>query len=280
MDSLYSSQGDRHYLEAGSNNLEQSSPLARHPGNKPLSVICYLYFFLTGCIGMVIGIALKGTTFLIDPAGRLLHKLTSVWALHYMLTPPGWRLKLEGRGNIPAGRACVIVSNHQSSLDPFFLYSLPLVFKWTAKAWVFKVPVAGWLLSLNQHLKLNDKTHPGIFLQQCAHWLHDGVSVLFFPEGTRSSDGELLPFKYGAFYLSARENVPILPVVICGSRDILPKGTWALALRANVHIRILPPVYPVDHNFDDKKLREHVRNLMQDELHRMKGTIEDPYLAA
>ncbi len=236
-----------------------------------VSIICYLYFLITGSIGIVISVILRLCTCAIDEEGRYLHNLVGPWALHYMQLPPLWKLKVEGREKLKKDAAYVIVSNHQSSLDPFFLYSLPTVFKWTSKDWVFNVPVVGWVLSLHAHIKINPG-RPEAFLQECKYWLNERkISVIVFPEGTRSDDGELLRFKYGAFHLSVVDDVPILPVVLIGSRDILPKGTWVLNYKANVRLKILDPVYPADFNYDENLIRQYVREQMQFELKKLRA---------
>lgn len=265
---------DRGYagdLAGTSTNLQLRHAAANRLDKMLVSILCYFYFGVTGTIGIVLVATLKLLTMHFNSEGRVIHKIIAPWTLHYMNLPPGWHLKVEGLSKVRQDTAYVIVANHQSSLDPFFLYSVPTIFKWTSKDWVFKVPVVGWVLNLTQNIRINPG-HPSAFLKECRYWLKERkVSVIVFPEGTRSEDGELLRFKYGAFHLSAADDVPILPVVLAGSRDILPKGTWVLNYRANVTVSILDPIYPSHFDYNHETLCHLVRERMQAELTRLRG---------
>lgn len=230
------------------------------------SIICYAYFFATGAVGIAVALLVRLVTFPFDPDCLLVHRLTRAWVRHYLKAIPGWNFTFEGTEQFQANQPYILVVNHQSAFDPLLLYMLPNPFKWTAKTWVFKMPVVGWLLRLTNSLEISNK-HPLVFLHKCRDVINRGMSVLIFPEGTRSGDGTLLPFKFGAFHLAASEKVPILPVVICGSRFIIPKGNFLkLGLNARVIVKALEPVRPQDFDCNETAMREHVRNLIQNEL--------------
>jgi 1-acyl-sn-glycerol-3-phosphate acyltransferase len=120
----------------------------------------------------------------------------------------------------------------------------------------------------------SDRRKAAHALLQCARYLRQGCSMVFFPEGTRSRDGEVLPFNDGPFQLAIRERVPVLPVVLDGSRDALPRNSWMFGSTLDIHLRVLDPV-PVD-GFDVKQaaiLREKVRQNMIDELERIRTAV-------
>jgi 1-acyl-sn-glycerol-3-phosphate acyltransferase len=157
------------------------------------------------------------------------------------LTFPPWRLRVEGRW--PAGGPFVVVANHQSILDILLLSRLPREMKWVAKESLFGVPWAGWMLRLSGDIPVRrgDPESGGEALARARAYLDRGMSVMVFPEGTRSTTGELLPFKTGAFRLALEAGVPVLPVAVSGTGAGMPKGgPWVRPCRAIA--RILEPV--------------------------------------
>ncbi|HSN93188.1 MAG TPA: lysophospholipid acyltransferase family protein [Anaeromyxobacteraceae bacterium] len=154
---------------------------------------------------------------------------------------PPWRLRVEGRW--PAGGPFVVVANHQSILDILLLSRLPREMKWVAKASLFAVPWAGWMLRLSGDIPVRrgDPESGGEALARARAYLDRGVSVMLFPEGTRSTTGDLLPFKTGAFRLALEAGVPVLPVAVSGTGAGMPKGgPWVRPCRAVA--RILEPI--------------------------------------
>jgi 1-acyl-sn-glycerol-3-phosphate acyltransferase len=157
---------------------------------------------------------------------------------------PLW--KFEVRGEPPADiatRAYVVVSNHESNADPFLLSWLPWDMRWVAKQELFKIPVAGWALALAGDIPLRRGESGSIraMFAECRRTLDAGLSVMMFPEGTRSIDGELLPFKDGAFELAIQAQVPVLPLALTGTHDCMPKGsTWFG--EASAVVRVLEPI--------------------------------------
>jgi 1-acyl-sn-glycerol-3-phosphate acyltransferase len=107
---------------------------------------------------------------------------------------------------------------------------------------------------------------------QCARYLRQRVSVVFFPEGTRSPDGRVLPFNEGPFHLAIREQVPILPLVLEGSGAALPRNSWIFGKAQDIHLRILEPVPVGGWNIKQvPALRDAVRQRIVDELDRLRG---------
>jgi 1-acyl-sn-glycerol-3-phosphate acyltransferase len=160
------------------------------------------------------------------------------------LTFPPWRLRVEGRWPERAG-PFVVVANHQSMLDILLLSRLPREMKWIAKASLWRVPWAGWMLRMSGDIPVHrgDAESGGEALSRARAYLERGMSVMVFPEGTRSRDGGLLPFKAGAFRLAADAGIPVLPVAVSGTAAGLPKGgPWVRPCRAVA--RILEPIEP------------------------------------
>ena len=185
-----------------------------------------------------------------------------------------WRLHITGVDTFDRSRVYVIVSNHQSLADIPLVAHIRFDAKWLAKAELFRVPFVGWMMSMSADVPVirSDRRKAAHALLQCARYLRQGCSMVFFPEGTRSRDGAVLPFNDGPFQLAIRERVPVLPVVLDGSRDALPRNSWLFGEKLDIHLRVLQPV-PVD-GFDVKDaavLREKVRGTMIDELQRIRG---------
>jgi 1-acyl-sn-glycerol-3-phosphate acyltransferase len=132
-----------------------------------------------------------------------------------------WRIQISGRENLNANQVYVIVSNHQSLADIPVIAHLKVDTKWLAKAELFQLPVVGWMLRMagDVPIERSDRRSSAKALLQCARYLRRHCSVVFFPEGTRSPDGQVLPFNEGPFQLAIREQVQILPLVVEGSAE-------------------------------------------------------------
>jgi 1-acyl-sn-glycerol-3-phosphate acyltransferase len=207
------------------------------------SLLFWLYLALT-CIVLFAGaLALWLLTLPFDRNGRLLHLYSCFWAASYLYVNPLWRLAID-RVAVDRRRPFVIVANHQSFGDILVLYATYLPFKWVSKASVFKVPFLGWNMRLNRYVALvrGDRASVEKMSAACRAWLDRGVSVLLFPEGTRSPDGALQPFKVGAFRIAREAGVAVLPIVLDGTADTLPKHGFVLRARTTCRVRVLEPV--------------------------------------
>jgi 1-acyl-sn-glycerol-3-phosphate acyltransferase len=180
---------------------------------------------------------------------------------------PFWRVRIEG--SWPAGRgAYVVVANHQSFLDIFLLCNIPREMKWVAKKELFRIPWVGWAFSLAGDLSIDrgDAASASAVMARARRYLETGMSVMIFPEGTRSIDGKLLPFKAGAFKLAVDAGVPVLPIAISGTAQGMPKGSpWVRPSRLTA--RILAPVPTKGLGDRDlRRLRDGVRDAIAREL--------------
>ena len=147
--------------------------------------------------------------------GRTTSRLTPLWSFDIDGTPPA-----------DIGHAgYVVVANHESQADPFLLSWLPFDMRWVAKEELFKPPVIGWAMRWGGDIPLRRGQAESVraMMDECARSLAAGISIMMFPEGTRSRDGELLPFKDGAFSLAIRAQVPVLPIALAGTREMRPK---------------------------------------------------------
>jgi len=178
-----------------------------------------------------------------DPDRSVLHAFVC-WSCHaYLHVNPLWRVRVEGRERIPRG-ASVLVVNHQSMADVAACMGLHRPFKFVSKASLFSLPVVGWAMKMLLYVRLErGRPHSTrAMLDQCRHWLRRGIAVLMFPEGTYAPGAALLHFKPGAFVLARDERVPMVPVLISGTRDlVVGDGPW-MAPRVNIRIRVLDPV--------------------------------------
>jgi len=184
-----------------------------------------------------------------------------------------WRIHISGRENLNADQVYVVVSNHQSMADIPVIAHVKLDTKWLAKAELFRFPVVGWMLRMagDVPVERSDTRKSAKAMLQCARYLRQRCSVVFFPEGTRSPDGGVLPFNEGPFQLAIRERVPILPLVVEGSGAALPRKSWIFGNTQDIDLRILEAV-PVD-GWDVKRssaLRDEVRRRIMAELEKLR----------
>jgi len=157
-------------------------------------------------------------------------------------TYPPWKFRLEGAW--PAGGGpFVVVANHQSMLDIVLLCRLPREMKWVIKEELFRIPWIGWMLRLtgDMAVRRGDPESGGEAVTRARAYLQRGMNVMIFPEGTRSKDARLLPFKKGAFRLAIECGVPVLPVVITGTAEGFQKGGTTVG-PCDAVARILAPV--------------------------------------
>jgi 1-acyl-sn-glycerol-3-phosphate acyltransferase len=149
-----------------------------------------------------------------------------------------------GGENIDRKQPYVIVINHTSMMDIMSIYPLPLVFKWVSKREVYRIPMVGRLLFMHGDIVINrasTKEAMQLVHTRGMEWLKKGASVSIFPEGTRSKDGEIHNFKAGAFILAKDAEVPILPVVLAGTNNMVRNRIF-MNWKNRIRIKVLPPV--------------------------------------
>ena len=194
------------------------------------------------------------------------HLLARFWA-NSILWVSRVKITVSGAEKLNPNRSYIYMANHQSNADiPLLLGRLPVQFRWLAKAELFKIPVFGRAMRGVGYISIDRSNRKSAFesLERAARTIRNGTSLLIFPEGTRSRDGHILPFKKGGFVLSVDSGVPIVPIIIRGTRDIIPKGNFMIR-PAPVTMQILDPVDTAGYTRKTKDaLLEHIRSILID----------------
>ena len=198
------------------------------------------------------------------------HLLARLWA-NSLLWVSRVKITVIGTEKLDPERSYIYMPNHQSNADiPLLLGRLPVQFRWLAKAELFKIPIFGRAMRGVGYISIDRSNRKSAFksLARAARTIRDGTSVLIFPEGTRSRDGHLLPFKKGGFVLAVDSGVPIVPIIIRGTRDIIPKGHFMIR-PAPVTMQILDPVETTNYTRKTKDaLLAHIRTILIDNLEK------------
>ena len=206
--------------------------------------------------------------------GNLPHLVARIWANSILLVS-GIRVTLNGLDNLIADRPVIYMVNHQSNFDiPVLLGRLPVQFRWLAKAELFRIPILGRGMSGSGYISIDRSNRKSAMqsLVRAADTIRNGTSVLIFPEGTRSLDGNLQPFKKGGFVLTVDAGVPVIPMVICGTWSIMPKDRLRIRPRP-VTLDILPPVDTSAFTRKTKDdLMETVHRQMSEAIERQRGS--------
>ncbi len=215
-------------------------------GRRLASVSFWVFIVVTSLLLFPVALLIFAVTYPFDPRRRALHQFTCFWASLYTWFNPLWRVRIDHRERIDPRTTYVMVANHLSLLDILVLFRLFTHFAWVSKVENFKVPVIGWNMRLNGYIPLvrGDKESAAAMMDQCRETLRAGTSIMMFPEGTRSRDGALRHFKPGAFQLALDCGVPILPIVITGTGDALPKRGFVLQGKHHIDITVLEPIGP------------------------------------
>lgn len=182
----------------------------------------------------------------------------------------GIRVRLEGREHVQPGIHYIFLSNHVSNLDaPILLPLIPGMTSVFIKRELMKIPLLGTAMRMGKYVPVSrgksreDAQHS---VEAAVDALHGGLHITAFPEGTRSPDGRLLPFKKGAFFLAEETSAPIIPVVITGTDRMMPKQTLRITPGA-AYVRFLPAIRPQD-AASREDLMHRVRAAMEAELAR------------
>lgn len=155
-------------------------------------------------------------------------------------------VRVHGRENMPAGQSCVIAANHQSYWDAFLMYGfIGVKFKWIMKKELGKVPFVGWACRMAGHVLIDrsNRTNSMESIRQAESRLNNGMSVVIFPEGTRTPDGKMGRFKRGAFLIAQELSLPIVPVSIDGNYKLMNRHAWHVTwtpVTVTIHKPIMP----------------------------------------
>jgi len=206
---------------------------------------------------------------LLDSTGVKPTRLARVWA-KCLLAACGVRVHVEGLENIDPNGSYVFVANHASYMDtPVVLGNIPMQFRFLAKRGLFKIPLLGHHLKQAGHIPVprEDPRASIKTLQLAAETIQrKQISLLIFPEGGRSHDGVLRPFKEGGTYIAIKAGVPLVPVVLIGTREVLAFGA-GVVLSGEVTIRVLPPIDTTGLSLKDRAVvTGRIRELILNEL--------------
>lgn len=208
-------------------------------------IVVSLYVLVAGPIGLLIGVPLKNKA--------ILYFLGHI-GVGLALGLSGIRYRVRGRDRLPAGRAMVFCSNHESNVDPPVLFQalhkrLHVLFKAELK----KLPILGKVMLAGGFVPVERERREASMasIERAAQAIREGNSFLIFPEGTRSRTSELLPFKKGGFIMAIKAQAPIVPVAVSGGRAAMQKGSWFVR-PVMVDVRIGEPVETQGHTLDDR----------------------------
>jgi 1-acyl-sn-glycerol-3-phosphate acyltransferase len=196
--------------------------------------------------------------------GNFPHKIAQVWG-RQLLWIAGVRVSVKGLEHLTPHGSYIFMANHQSNFDiPVLLGHLPAQFRWLAKIELFKIPIFGSAMKGCGYISIDrsDRRRAFASLARAAKIIRNGTSVMIFPEGTRSSDGQIKGFKKGGFVLSVDAGAPIIPILLDGTFGIMPKGSLTIRRRPVV-MTICPPIETADYTRKTKdQLIERVRSTM------------------
>lgn len=187
---------------------------------------------LRSMIILILGVAITGYLStcaiifgLISPGENKIHHIARIWA-KTLLFLSSTRVKVIGAENVLAGKPQIFMANHQSDFDIFIVLGfIPEQFRWIAKKELFKIPIFGKAMRNAGYVEIDRHNYEKALksIDLAAAKIREGKSVMTFPEGTRSKDGTIKPFKQGMFHLAIKAGVPIVPVSIIGAGTIMPR---------------------------------------------------------
>lgn len=218
---------------------------------------------------------------LFDRQRRLAHGLGTLWGNILLRVNPFWRLRVVGAGRIRNDKSYVLVANHSSLSDIVCLFSLGHPFKWLAKKSLFQIPFLGWAMWVMRYISLERGQYGSVrkSYHEALDCLEENISILIFPEGTRSRTGEMGHFKSGAFRLALESGRPIVPIVLAGTEKVISKGKAGFGRTRLAYMSILPPL---ETKFlgtkEEEVLKKKVEAAMRQEWTKRKRMLARPPL--
>jgi 1-acyl-sn-glycerol-3-phosphate acyltransferase len=240
-----------------------------------ISLYLWLSVLIIWIILIIIFMIIWISTRWFDSKSIITQKFTAFWASTLFITYPYLRVKVLGKENLIKDKACVYMSNHSSMLDIFLLFKIHSNLIWVSKKENFKAPILGWVMKLNQYISVDrlDPKRLNKMMSNCSKALEKGSPIMIFPEGTRSKTGEILGFRDGGFRVAINNKVPIVPVVMYGAAEVLPKNGFIVPARKTVvKIKVLEPI-DVTPFLPDKydEMKDYTRALMFKEFENIKA---------
>ena len=239
-----------------------------------ISIIIWPLCIITAGILFPISVVIWIITLPFDQERTTFHWWLVFQGILFSRLIPLWKIDIEGRDKIKRAEPYIIISNHQSILDILILNCLKLRFRWISKIENYRTPLIGWYLRMAKYITIDrgNKESKEAMLEKSAESLRKGISIMIFPEGTRSIDREIAPFKLGAFQLGLSTGKSILPVVVDGTGGVLPKHGLIFSLGHNLKIKVLDPVGSASFGTSDpEELAGKFRSIMDRELQLMRN---------
>jgi len=159
------------------------------------------------------------------PDENMIHRVANIWA-KMLLAIANTKVEIVGAENVIMGKPQIFMANHQSDFDILIVLAhLQGQFRWIVKKELFQIPLFGRAMQSAGYIEIDreDREKAMLSLDKAAMKIREGKSVMSFPEGTRSKDGRIKPFKHGMFYLAIKSGVPIVPISIIGAGEIMPR---------------------------------------------------------
>jgi 1-acyl-sn-glycerol-3-phosphate acyltransferase len=208
----------------------------------------------------------------VTTGGDTAHKVARIWA-KCILALSNIRVTVKGLSNLKPGRSYIYMPNHISNFDiPVLQAYLPVQFRWLAKAELYKIPIFGYAMKRAGYISIDrsDRKSAIESLNKAAKIIRNGVSVIIFPEGTRSRTNNVQPFKKGGFFLAVDSGVPIIPIIIHGTEQIMAKNQISIK-PGNVTLEIAKPINSSDYTRKTKDdLMKKVRDIILKSLIKSK----------
>jgi 1-acyl-sn-glycerol-3-phosphate acyltransferase len=223
-----------------------------------------VFLFFTG-LATFIGSIFAIISGIFNPYGWMVNGIIRNWA-KFLLWVAGIKIEIQGTANLDPNQPYIYFVNHQSNFDILALSAnIPGTVRYIAKKELFKVPFFGLGMKLAGVIKIdrsNKEEARNSINKDALDRINKGVSVIIFPEGTRSKDGKIHPFKKGGIILAIEGNIPIAPLVISGSFHIMDKSSLKLK-RGKIKLEFLPPVRTEDYHYAD---RNELTKLIQQQI--------------
>ena len=200
----------------------------------------------------------------VDRSGNTSHRISSLWA-RWLCKLNGIQVKITGLENISKDHAQIFVANHQGFFDIFALSGyLPVQIRWVAKVSLFKIPFVGWSMKAAGYIGVDRSNKKKAYQSFVAtvEKIKQGYSVVIFPEGTRSRDGTIGPFKKGGHLLAVRAKAPMVPLTLIGTGNIIKKNSLVIK-PGPIRIIISPPVFSDAANSKDKNGEQILEDIRQ-----------------
>jgi 1-acyl-sn-glycerol-3-phosphate acyltransferase len=220
-----------------------------------------LFIAVVTALGSLWGLVLR----LVDSTGDRVLDLARAWS-GWVTSFAGVKIVVELRATLDPAQPYVFMANHASSLDIWVAFvAVPRRLRMIAKKQLARIPLFGWVMWAGRFIFIDRKNAVAArrSIEEAGQRIRSGDSVLLFPEGTRTRDGNLGPFKKGGFHLAAKAGVPIVPVALRGTRELMPRGSYRLRA-GTVNVIIGEPVHTQGLSEEERaNLHEKVRGLIE-----------------